>query len=147
MSHWDTLEPQAIERLAGLAFRELCFALLDHAPAASAADLHAELAGAYPDIAKAEYKRMRALWKAGRELRAHTSATDTAQEQMLAELMRASGTGDAAHVIKCAEALASLRGVSVASRSGGQDWSRLTREEEDELIRLVYKLHGEEMGE
>lgn len=147
MSHWDALEPEAYERLANLDFRALCFALLDYAPSASAADLYTELRDTYPDTNKSEFKRMRTLWKAGRDLRATTSATDQAQADMLDALMRAASTSDAAQVIKCAEALASLRGVEVGSRSSGQDWSRLTPEEEDELIRLVHKLHGEEIGE
>jgi hypothetical protein len=147
LSHWDTLEPEALERLRPLAFRELCEALLDYAPSASASDLHAELAEVYPETPKAEYKRVRAQWKASRDLRAQTNVTDQAREEMMQALMRAAAMKDPNEVIKCVDALASLRGVTVASRSSGQDWSRLTRAEEDELIRLVHKLHGKELDE
>ena len=149
MTHWDDLGASDQSRISALTFEAACFALLDHAPHASAKEL-AEL-GWNPPHALSEFKKARAAWKAAREL-GRTAADDEAaidaipvRDRLIGQLHEALNVRNTIEANRLIDMLAKVdsAGRTTPQAPTTEDWTRLDDAEAGVLIALVHKLNGE----
>lgn len=141
-NHWDNLPAGDAERIAALPLAEQVWALLDHAPKASASDLAVAFDNEHTISA---LRAIRNEWKAHR--RAGTEDGPPAlptRDVLVAQLIRAANAGQATEVerwLKSITALDRAGGVDTV-REDSEDWDRLEDVEAGVLIALTRKLNG-----
>ncbi len=153
MTHWADLGAQEQARISALPFEAACFALLDHAPQASAREL-AEL-GWNPPHALSEFKKARAAWKAARDM-GRTAADDEAaidaipvRDRLISQLHEALNVRNTIDANRLIDMLAKVdsAGRTTPEAPTTEDWTRLDDTEAGTLIALVHKLNGDPLTE
>ncbi len=146
---WDDLPPYESERIAGLPFDEMIYALCDHAPKASAGDI-ASLLGNHHT--KTEIRTVRDRWKAERKASPDAEPfvpqipTREAVIQQLKLAIEGRNSKEADRWARSLVALSRAGDVDPAPETT-EDWDRLNDLEAGVLIALTRKLNGEAVTE